>query len=231
LRSFDARKATFLLALILIASPVAGLRPMRAGRLRTCRMPSPVRPQLVALLEVLGDAGDEIVEDRLAILLRHAMRLGEIRRQLLQETVGTFAGGLRLVAMWRLHETVTVRKNHRRGPKTSCFWAFPGSFWGWMRGLGPIARVASPSVRRDSAAHHQSDAGERDPRPRDPGHPDAGTESPDRDARRGLRPYPGFPDPASAGAKPITCSPSMSRLRATSGSGIRRARRTRFPRC
>src|SRR6476660_1088383 len=41
LRSFEARKATFLLALILIGSPVAGLRPMRAARLRTCRMPRP----------------------------------------------------------------------------------------------------------------------------------------------------------------------------------------------
>src|SRR5262249_16756431 len=33
---------TFLLALILIGSPVAGLRPMRAARLRTCRMPRPL---------------------------------------------------------------------------------------------------------------------------------------------------------------------------------------------
>jgi hypothetical protein len=33
--SLDARKATFLLALILIASPVAGLRPMRAARFLT----------------------------------------------------------------------------------------------------------------------------------------------------------------------------------------------------
>src|SRR4029079_15626610 len=38
--SLAARKATFLLALILIASPVAGLRPMRAARLRTDRIPS-----------------------------------------------------------------------------------------------------------------------------------------------------------------------------------------------
>src|SRR5207302_3837230 len=43
LSSLETRKATFLLALILIASPVAGLRPMRAARLRTCRMPSPFR--------------------------------------------------------------------------------------------------------------------------------------------------------------------------------------------
>src|SRR5262245_57816677 len=39
--SLAARKATFLLALILMGSPVAGLRPMRAARWRTCRMPSP----------------------------------------------------------------------------------------------------------------------------------------------------------------------------------------------
>jgi hypothetical protein len=35
LSSLAARNATFLLALILIGSPVAGLRPMRAARLRT----------------------------------------------------------------------------------------------------------------------------------------------------------------------------------------------------
>jgi hypothetical protein len=35
LSSFEARKATFLLALIWMASPVAGLRPMRAARFRT----------------------------------------------------------------------------------------------------------------------------------------------------------------------------------------------------
>src|SRR5205823_9015107 len=41
LRSFEARKAIFLLALILMASPVAGLRPMRAARFLTCRLPRP----------------------------------------------------------------------------------------------------------------------------------------------------------------------------------------------
>src|ERR1051326_6086513 len=40
LSSLAGRKAIFLLALILMASPVAGLRPMRAGRLRTWKMPS-----------------------------------------------------------------------------------------------------------------------------------------------------------------------------------------------
>jgi hypothetical protein len=37
------RKAIFLLVLILMASPVAGLRPIRAGRARTCRTLRPVR--------------------------------------------------------------------------------------------------------------------------------------------------------------------------------------------
>src|SRR6266700_2978271 len=41
LSSFAARNATFLLALMWMVSPVAGLRPSRAARLRTCRMPSP----------------------------------------------------------------------------------------------------------------------------------------------------------------------------------------------
>src|SRR5215471_16797301 len=35
------RKATFLLALMWIDSPVAGLRPTRAARLRTTKIPSP----------------------------------------------------------------------------------------------------------------------------------------------------------------------------------------------
>src|SRR5689334_3395016 len=41
LSSLAARKATFLLALMWMVSPVAGLRPSRAARLRTWRMPSP----------------------------------------------------------------------------------------------------------------------------------------------------------------------------------------------
>src|SRR5258708_40225767 len=43
LSSLEARKATFLLALIWIGSPVGGLRPIRAARLRTTRTPRPTR--------------------------------------------------------------------------------------------------------------------------------------------------------------------------------------------
>src|ERR687894_820891 len=42
LSSLAGLKAIFFEALILIGSPVCGLRPVRAARLRTCRMPRPV---------------------------------------------------------------------------------------------------------------------------------------------------------------------------------------------
>src|ERR1700722_10640965 len=48
--SLAGRNATFLLALILMASPVAGFRPIRAARFRTWRMPSPVRRILAPFL-------------------------------------------------------------------------------------------------------------------------------------------------------------------------------------
>jgi hypothetical protein len=41
--SLAGRKAIFLLALILMVSPVAGFRPIRAARFRTWRIPRPVR--------------------------------------------------------------------------------------------------------------------------------------------------------------------------------------------
>src|ERR1700733_1465301 len=53
LSSLEARNATFLEALILIASPVAGLRPMRGPRLRTTRMPSPFKRMRAPFLRCL----------------------------------------------------------------------------------------------------------------------------------------------------------------------------------
>src|SRR6478735_477885 len=52
LSSLAARKAIFLEALILIDSPVAGLRPIRAARLRTCRMPRPESRILLPFLRL-----------------------------------------------------------------------------------------------------------------------------------------------------------------------------------
>ena len=49
LSSLLARKATFLLALIWIGSPVSGLRPMQAARFLTCRgfsMPARSMPRI-----------------------------------------------------------------------------------------------------------------------------------------------------------------------------------------
>src|SRR5262249_32002756 len=51
-----------LLALILIASPVAGLRPMRAARFLTCQMSSPaIRTR--SPLQMLGHQSDKVVEE------------------------------------------------------------------------------------------------------------------------------------------------------------------------
>jgi hypothetical protein len=41
--SFAGRNAIFLLAAISMDSPVAGFRPIRAGKFRTCRIPRPLR--------------------------------------------------------------------------------------------------------------------------------------------------------------------------------------------
>src|SRR5215204_6274859 len=53
LRSLAGLKAIFFDALILIGSPVCGLRPMRAARLRTCRMPRPLRRILSPFFRLL----------------------------------------------------------------------------------------------------------------------------------------------------------------------------------
>src|SRR5262245_29736310 len=52
-KSLAARNAIFLLALILMLSPVAGLRPIRAGRLRTCKMPRPFKRMRLPFLRCL----------------------------------------------------------------------------------------------------------------------------------------------------------------------------------
>jgi hypothetical protein len=53
--SLAGRNAIFLLALILIASPVAGFLPMRAGRARTCRG----RPNVHVTTRKVAGAGKE----------------------------------------------------------------------------------------------------------------------------------------------------------------------------
>jgi hypothetical protein len=83
LRSLAARNATFLLALILMASPVAGLRPMRAARCRTCRMPRPT------LLEVFGDEPHHVGEHGFGLPLRNFVTLRQLRCQIPQGDVGT----------------------------------------------------------------------------------------------------------------------------------------------
>jgi hypothetical protein len=54
--SLVGRKAIFLLALILMASPVAGFLPMRAASFRTWRIPRPVSPTLLPFFKCRGGA-------------------------------------------------------------------------------------------------------------------------------------------------------------------------------
>ena len=77
-----ARKATFLLALIWMASPAAGLRPMRAVRLRTWRMPDDA--DTLALFQVLGVHGHQVGQDGFGLLLGQLLLLGDGRGEVLE---------------------------------------------------------------------------------------------------------------------------------------------------
>ena len=68
----------------MIASPVAGLRPMRAGRLRTWKMPRPGNADLVALLEVLDGQVDEVAKKRGNGLLGHFVLFCQFRGEFRQ---------------------------------------------------------------------------------------------------------------------------------------------------
>ena len=66
-----------MLAPILIVSPVAGLRPMRAGRFVTCNMPSPTIRNSFAFLQVLGDQTDEVVQEFASRAFRQLVFFGQ----------------------------------------------------------------------------------------------------------------------------------------------------------
>ena len=84
-----ALNATFLLALILIASPVAGLRPIRAARFLTCKIPRPAI-RIRSPFEVLGDKADEIAEKGFTCPFRQMMLLGQHGSKMLErnDTLG-----------------------------------------------------------------------------------------------------------------------------------------------
>jgi hypothetical protein len=91
-KSLAARNATFLLALILIASPVIGLRPMRAAGLRATKMTSPMIFTRSPFFQVLGDHADEVFQHLQALLLAELMLFRKHGRQM--------PGGHRLVGLW-----------------------------------------------------------------------------------------------------------------------------------
>src|SRR6201996_6009609 len=89
--SLEARNATFLEALILIASPVAGLRPMRGPRLRTTRMPRPFRRMRAPFFRCLVIS--PIVSSRIALAAfwESSCFSASWLARLRVETVSTFA--------------------------------------------------------------------------------------------------------------------------------------------
>ena len=54
---------------MVISSPVWGLRPLRAGRSRTSKVPKPTSCDLVALLQGVGDGVQGAVDSSLGVLL------------------------------------------------------------------------------------------------------------------------------------------------------------------
>ena len=89
--SLAARNATFLLALILIASPVAGFRPS-SWPLPDLQDAKTSNSNTFSLLEMLGDETDKIVEQGLSLPFRQLMLLGQAGRKMLESdwTIGRF---------------------------------------------------------------------------------------------------------------------------------------------
>src|SRR3954471_725522 len=131
LRSLATRKATFFDALILIASPVAGLRPMRAGRLRTWKMPRPVTRTLLPFLRCFTTRAMNSSRAPVASFLVMPVFSANSAATLDSGTVGTVV----LVAI--VEGSLTFFKYHQRLPDA------PGQRWraqGYPRIVPPQAR-------------------------------------------------------------------------------------------
>ena len=83
LRSLAARKATFLLALIWIGSPVIGLGPMRAARFPDLQNSKPSDFHPLAFFQVLGNHADEACQHLLTLLLGELVLLRQRISQML----------------------------------------------------------------------------------------------------------------------------------------------------
>ena len=79
--SFAGRNAIFLLALILIASPVAGFRPILRRSLPHLEDAEAGQTDFVALLEVLRGQRHQIAQHGLSLLLCEVMAVGQVRRR------------------------------------------------------------------------------------------------------------------------------------------------------
>src|SRR5262249_42101501 len=135
--SLEARNATFLEALILIASPVAGLRPMRGPRLRTTRMPRPLRRMRAPFFRCLVIRPMVSSSIALALFWESSCFSASWLARLRVEMVSTFAAalvamGLSLLANQRyaqFYGIFGVAKGHdsKKAPKNRSFLHFLSS--------------------------------------------------------------------------------------------------------
>ena len=87
-RSSLAGRKAILLALILMASPVAGFQPIPAARFRIRRMPRPVRRISLPLLRCRVASATKIAQDGLRVLRGEVVTVGQRFGQLLERHGG-----------------------------------------------------------------------------------------------------------------------------------------------
>ena len=88
LSSLAARKATFLLALIWIGFAGGGVAAHAGGALAHLEDAEADDADALALLQVLGDPGDQVAQDGLGLLLGQFLVFGDRRREMLQRDGG-----------------------------------------------------------------------------------------------------------------------------------------------
>ena len=82
--SLAGRNATFLLALILMASPVAGFRPIRGRPLPHLEDAEAGQADFVALLQMAGGQRHQIAQHGLSLLLRDVMAVRQCGGEMLE---------------------------------------------------------------------------------------------------------------------------------------------------
>src|SRR6185312_12496798 len=134
--SLEARNAAFLDALILMASPVAGLRPMRGPRLRTTRMPRPLRRMRAPFFRCLVIRPMVSSSIALALFWESSCFSASWLASWRVETVSTLVAALVAIGQFPLNES-TIGPNllhfgglqatrHKKSPENRSFFALFG---------------------------------------------------------------------------------------------------------